>query len=72
MKRQSGLISTQLHQGIAGSTTFVNIAVWEPAEALGAAFFSPDFQAHVAQYPDSTISKPHVFEKVAVPGICIA
>ncbi len=72
MKRQPGFISTQLHRGIAGSTTFVNTAVWETAEALGAAFFSPEFQAHVAQYPDSTISKPHVFEKVAVPGICVA
>ena len=72
MKRQPGFISTQLHQGITGSTAFVNIAVRESAEALGAAFFSPDYPAHVAQYPDSTISKPHVFEKVAVQGICVA
>ena len=27
MKQQPGLISTQLHRGIAGSTTFVNVAV---------------------------------------------
>ena len=72
MLRQPGFISTQLHRGIAGSTTFVNIAVWETTEALGAAFFSPEFRAHVAQYPDSTVTKPHVFERVAVPGICVA
>ena len=72
MKRQPGFISTQLHRGIAGSTTFVNVAVWESAAALRAAFSSPEFQAHAAHYPDSTVTKPHLFEKVAVPGICVA
>ena len=72
MKRQPGFISTQLHRGTAGSTTFVNVAVWESAAALRAAFFSPEFQAHVADYPDSTVTQPHLFEKVAVPGICVA
>ncbi len=72
MKRQPGFISTQLHRGIAGSTVLVNVAVWESAEALRAAFFSPEFQAHVGRYPDSTVTQPHLFEKVAVPGICVA
>ena len=72
MKQQPGFISTQLHRGIAGSTTFVNVAVWESAGALRSAFASPDFQAHVAHYPNSTVTKPHLFEKVAVPGICVA
>ncbi len=72
MKRQPGFISTQLHQGIAGSTVVVNVAVWESTEALRAAFFSPEFQAHVRHYPDSTVTQPHLFKKVTVPGICIA
>ena len=72
MKQQPGFISTQLHRGIAGSTTFVNVAVWESAQALRAAFSSPAFQTHVAHYPDSTVTKPHLFAKVAVPGICVA
>ena len=72
MKRQPGFISTQLHRGIAGSTTFVNVAVWESAAALRAAFMSPEFQAHVAHYPDSAVTQPHLFHKVAVPGICVA
>ena len=38
MKQQRGFISTQLHQGAAGSTTFANVAVWESARALGRAF----------------------------------
>ncbi len=72
MKQQPGFISTQLHRGIAGSTTFVNVAVWESAAALRAAFTSPEFQAHVAHYPDSAVTQPHLFQKVAVPGICVA
>jgi heme-degrading monooxygenase HmoA len=71
MKQQPGYISTQLHRGIAGSSTFINIAVWESAHALGKAFGSPEFQARLADYPDSTTASPHVFEKVAVPGLCV-
>ena len=72
MKRQPGFISTQMHRGTAGSATFVNVAVWESAAALRAAFFSAEFQTHVANYPDSTVAQPHLFEKLAVPGICVA
>jgi heme-degrading monooxygenase HmoA len=72
MKRQPGFISTQLHRGTAGSTTFMNVAVWESARALGDAFRSPEFQAQVGRYPERAVASPHVFERVAVPGICIA
>ena len=37
MKKQPGYISTQLHRGITGSTTFANLAVWESVEAFRAA-----------------------------------
>jgi heme-degrading monooxygenase HmoA len=72
MKRQPGFISAQLHRGTAGSTTFVNVAVWESAGALGEAFRSPEFQQRVGEYPEGAVAAPHVFEKVAVPGICVA
>lgn len=72
MKQQPGFISTQLHRGIAGSTTFVNVAVWESAHALADAFRSPEFQARSARYPESAVAAPHLFEKVAVPGICVS
>ena len=72
MKQQPGFISTQLHRGTAGSTTFVNVAVWESAAALGEAFRSPEFQARIASYPESTVAAPHVFQRVAVPGVCAA
>jgi heme-degrading monooxygenase HmoA len=71
MKQQPGYISTQLHRGVAGSTTFINVAVWESARALARAFGSPEFQARTARYPDSAVAAPHLFEKVAVAGICV-
>jgi len=71
MKQQPGFISTQLHRGTAGSSTFINMAVWESASALGQAFRSPEFQRRTAEYPESAVAAPHVFEKLAVPGICV-
>jgi heme-degrading monooxygenase HmoA len=69
MKQQQGFISAQLHRGTAGSSTFVNVAEWESARALGEAFRSPEFQSRAGRYPDSAVAAPHVFKKVAVPGI---
>lgn len=71
-KRQPGNIATQLHRGIAGSATFGNVALRESAAALRAAIVSPEFKAHVAQYPDRSVVTPHRFERVAVPGVCVA
>jgi quinol monooxygenase YgiN len=72
MKQQPGFISTQLHRGTAGSSTFMNVAVWESSRALGEAFGSPEFQRRAARYPESAVAAPHLFQKVAVPGICVA
>ena len=72
MKQQPGFISTQMYRGIAGSAVFVNVAVWESARELSEAFSSPEFQARIAHYPDSTVTRPHLFQKIAVPGICVA
>jgi heme-degrading monooxygenase HmoA len=69
MKRQPGFVSAQLHRGTAGSGSFVNVAEWESARALGQAFRSPEFQQGIGRYPDSTVASPHVFQRVDVPGI---
>jgi heme-degrading monooxygenase HmoA len=71
LKTKPGFISTQLHRGIAGSGVFFNYAIWESVEAFRNAFGDPHFQATFAQYPDSTVASPHLFQKVAVPGICV-
>ena len=72
MKRQPGFISAQLHRGIAGSNVFLNHAVWETVTQFRAAFANPEFQARLADYPDTATVSPHLFRPVAVPGICVA
>jgi heme-degrading monooxygenase HmoA len=72
MKRQPGFISAQLHRGTAGSAAFVNVAVWESARALGDAFESPGFADRAGRYPRSAVAAPHVFQKIAVSGVCVA
>lgn len=72
MKRQPGFISTQLHRAIGGSVAYLNQAVWESTAAFRAAFAHPEFRAKLTAYPASAVASPHLFQKVAVPGICIA
>jgi quinol monooxygenase YgiN len=71
-KEQPGFISTQLHKGIGGSGIFVNYAVWESAEYFKRAVNKVmDAQDRFSAYPPSTVASPHLFKKVAVPGICV-
>src|SRR5262245_45075620 len=72
MKRQPGFISTQLHRAIGESPTYLNYAVWESNAAFRAAFTHPEFRAKIAVYPASAVASPHLFQKVGVPGICVA
>ena len=72
MKRQPGFISTQLHRAIGESPTYLNYAVWESTADFRAAFTHPEFRAKLPAYPSSAVASPHLFQKVAVPGICTA
>ncbi len=72
MKRQPGFISTQLHRALGESPTYLNYAVWESTEAFRAAFTHPEFVAKLGTYPSSAVALPHLFQKVAVAGICVA
>jgi len=71
MKRQPGFISTQLHRAIGENPTYLNYAVWESNAHFRAAFAQPEFRAGLAAYPASAVASPHLFQKVAVPGICV-
>ena len=71
MKAQPGYISTQLHKGIAGSSTFINYAVWQDVECFRNAFTHPEFQRRIADYPASAVAKPHLFKKLAVANHCV-
>ncbi len=70
MKKQPGYISTQLHRGIAGSTVFMNYAIWDSVEDFRNAFGHPEFQEAMKAYPSSAVASPHLFRKLAVPNLC--
>ncbi|NEJ72715.1 antibiotic biosynthesis monooxygenase [Rhizobium phaseoli] len=72
MKAQPGFISTQLHRAIGESPAHLNYAVWELTRDFQAAFTHPEFVAKLSAYPSSAVAMPHLFQRVAVPGICVA
>ncbi len=71
MKQQPGYISTQLHRGIAGSTVFLNYAVWQSVAHFRAAFSSPEFRKVLDKYPSSAVTSPHLFSRLTVPNLCV-
>lgn len=71
-KAQPGFISTQLHRGIAGSNVFLNYAVWESVDDFRRAFAQRAIREAIGQYPESAVVSPHLFRKLAVPGVCVA
>src|SRR6516225_8219571 len=64
--------SVRLHRAIGDSPAYLNYAVWETNADFRAAFTHPEFRARIAAYPSSAVASPHLFQKVAVPGICVA
>lgn len=71
-KTQPGYISTQLHQGVGGSTMYVKYAVWESAAAFAAAFHNPEFKRTGQQFPASVVALPHLVRKIGITGHCVA
>lgn len=70
-KRQPGYVSAQLHHGIGDSHMWFNYAVFENAAAFAATNIQPEFKPLRAGYPDSATARPHLFRRVAIPGICV-
>ena len=46
--------------------------VWESSEHFKRAFSHPEFRSHLGHYPASTRVSPHLFQKLAMPGICVS
>ena len=72
MKGQPGFISTQLHRAIGESPCYLNYAVWETTAHYRNAFTNPGFRAKLSAHPPSVVATPHLFQKVAVTGVCVA
>jgi quinol monooxygenase YgiN len=70
-KKTSGVISAQLHKGIAGSRVWISTHVFESTETIRQQYSNPDFPKKLSEYPDRIVTSSHVFKKVAVPGICV-
>lgn len=70
-KSSPGFISAQFHRGTAGSGTFLNYAVWESVAHYRAAYTDPAFRSRLPGYPDGAVATPHLFEKVAIPNVCV-
>jgi heme-degrading monooxygenase HmoA len=70
-KKLPGVISLQLHRGIAGSRVFVAYVVFDSTETIKQLYNCPDFQSKISEYPAGTMISPHIFKKVAVPAICV-
>jgi quinol monooxygenase YgiN len=70
-KKLPGVISLQLHRGIASSRVFVAYVVFDSTETIKQLYNSPDFQSKISEYPAGTMISPHIFKKVAVPAICV-
>ena len=70
-KHQPGFISAQLHRGIGRSNTFFNYVIWESAEHFKQAFNRPEFRSSMADVLPNTVMSPHLFKKVAIPGLCV-
>jgi quinol monooxygenase YgiN len=71
MRKQPGLISAQLHRGIAGSCLFMNYVIWESTDAFKRGYELPEFQAQLKQYPPGTEVAAFMFQTMAVPGMCL-
>jgi heme-degrading monooxygenase HmoA len=72
MKASPGFISTQLLRGTADSQLLVNIGVWESTEALAKAHSNPKFRENASKFPEGIIAFPHIYQKIAVEGVCVA
>jgi heme-degrading monooxygenase HmoA len=73
MRAQPGFISAQLYVGVGEeSRIMTNIAVWESAAALKAAFENPAWQQGLELPPEGTVAYPVLVRRTAVPGICVA
>ena len=71
MRKQPGLISAQLHRGIAGSCLFMNYVIWESVAHFKRGYELPEFQAQLKAYPPSTVVTVNFFQRVAIEGMCL-
>ncbi len=60
------------HRAIGDSPTYLNYAIWESTADFRAAFTHPEFREKLSAYSSSAVASPHLFQKIAVAGVCVA
>jgi hypothetical protein len=68
MKRQPGFIWTQLHRRYRQQHNLHELR----GVGKRGGIQNRQFQRHITDYPPSAVSRPHLFRKVSVPGICVS
>jgi len=71
-KQNERSMMSLLHRAIGQSPTYLNYAVWESTTHFRKAFKRPEFKKKLSTYPSSAVASPHLFQKVAVRGVCVA
>ena len=49
----------------------MNYVIWDSTDAFKHGFESPEFQAQLKHYPPGTEVSAFMFQRVAVPGMCL-
>ena len=71
MKRQPGFISTQMHRAVGESPAYLNYAIWESTTRFPGGILASGVSGEASRpILSSAVASPHLFQKVAVPGIC--
>ncbi len=69
MKRQPGFISDPAPPRDRRQPDLSQPRRRESTADFRAAFANPEFRAKLSAYPASAVASPHLFQKVAVPGV---
>ncbi|KAH6668406.1 antibiotic biosynthesis monooxygenase [Halenospora varia] len=70
-KKFPGYISTQFHQGVAGSNVLINVASWDSAHTLRDCLHSEEFKAVILEFPAGTECRAQVFQTLGIQNICV-
>jgi hypothetical protein len=50
---------------------FLTMSFGSLQNTLNGAFYNPEYRSSMADVLPNTLMSPHLFKKVAVPGICV-
>lgn len=70
IKLQPGFRPAQLHRSVSDHPSYLVYAIWESVALFRVAISHPDYIEIISHFPSLVVSRPHLFRKIAVPGVC--